>query len=102
MSACDFTWCKDTRTTHQEHTGIIGTAVAGESEVDVHIYLDEGPKGDTALTYSFDMDWEIQTGDAAREISDMRSIVDQVEDIVAAAEEVYPVKWRELATEVTR
>lgn len=86
MSACKFSWCEQSdQPSHDFHFGKLLTAKAGPSEVEVRVLLDPTPMT-RELTYSFDMDWEISTGNLAHEMADLRSIMDQIEAAIVEAE----------------
>lgn len=86
---CTHTWCDGTIPGHTEHSGILATVSAGGNDIDVRIYLDTDPEDD-CLTYSFDWDWSIASGDAPREFAVLRSLLDQIEAVIREAETVYP------------
>jgi hypothetical protein len=101
VSACEFTWC-DARDEdgHTLHAGVLDVATADGNDIDVRIALDPY-KGDELLSYSFEWDWRIDSGDAVREFAVLRSLLDQIEAVVTEAEKVYPGKLRALMFEVT-
>lgn len=101
MSACEFAWC-DARDDdgHTLHTGVLAVATADGNDIDVRICLDPFP-GDATLSYSFEWDWYIDSGNAVREFAALRSMLDQIEAVVTEAEKVYPGKLRALMAGVS-
>jgi hypothetical protein len=99
MSDCKFAWCEqDDGPGHDLHHGKLVTACAGESEAEVWAVLDLNPEV-ASLTYTFEMDWSIASGDSPAEFADLRSIIDQMEAAIAAADEALSAELR--AVEVT-
>ena len=99
MTTCEFAWC-DARDEdgHTLHTGVLDVATADGNNIDVRLCLDPH-KGAELLSYSFEWDWFIDSGTAAREFAVLRSLLDQIEAVVTEAEKVYPDKLRSLIAE---
>jgi hypothetical protein len=79
-----YAWCtihneSDQPEDAKHHGGVIGLAVSGNSTVEVEVYISEGE-----TEFSFDLRWEIDSLNLDMEMTDLRSVVDQIETTIRA------------------